>query len=660
MRHHVACLVLIVACVLNGKCLADGHDELGNIIPWFQDHPDQVDGFAASLIRNDVSLGEKLPRELHERVMTALSEHSPTQILWVIAKLAARENDLPLADAFERKLLAEKRRRLLEQDPSIVNAEVALLGDETRRPRDAVIEINYPASVSKVHYLAAADGLARADLLLAQSPSQFGAPDRRHVQGWRDRMAWILGEPRMGVSPMEQADAVSVSGRVLIDGEPARLIRVALLKAQPHLVSGGGYRTFIHGLDVFASGVVSVPDSDFYDAMTDGSGRFEMKIKPGGPYSFVALPVQRAVTRIEGASVQVRHTDCFRKNLGWNVKHTQEPQDLGTIEITWIQPGEKPPHPVTDIMTPQQPSTAQRGEELLFPFRVANLGGHPLEISGMKADCLCSTIHGESGVKDTIKFPVTLKPSESVQWNVTVRTNSGMAIGDHTKSILLLANDPLEAYSRIDFRFSVSEQVSFEPSVLRFQLAQGHEVLEQTVRLVSSLSPHPKIGDPSTDESLPVTVEVANDGASAVVTVDPARLPTGRSSYYYELNLPVLVNGNELLSSPVVVFCRRADVLVEPTFFDLHRVRQGTMFERSVSLSSEHDLERFESIESLNSHIRVDSYKKVDGKIEIRFEISDAGPGTLRVNLRKLRIPAKSEQRSVPFIDIPIKWQLAE
>lgn len=650
-------LVFTFVWVLNSNCTAAGSGlELSSVIPWLQKHPDQVNAFASSLIHNDGSIEQMLPRELQEQVLTALSTDAPAQVLQSIAQLAVIKNDLSLADALQRKFLANKRVQLLDQNPNLVHAEFELLADETKRPRDAVMEINYPAGLCNVHYLAAEDGLTRADWLLSQSSGQFGNPDRGYVKGWRDRIAWILGEPRIWMPPNKHNDdTVSVHGRVLIDGEPAQMVRVAFLKPQANLVSGGGYRTFIHGLDVLASGVVPFPDSDFYDAMTDGSGKFYMRIKPGGPYSFVALPVQRAVTQIVGTSIEVRNTDCFRKNLGWYVQQIPKSQDLGTIEITLKRQGEKISRPVVGIMSLQRVPIAKRGDKLLFPFRVANYGGRLLKISGVKADCVCSTVHGESGIKDTIKFPMILKPSESVQWNTTVSTNSGMSLGDHSKSLLLLTDDPLELYRRIDFRFTLTDYVKFEPSILRFQLASSQKILCQTVRLVSNLSPRPQIKNISLDKSLPVKIEVAADGTSAVVTLDPTKLPPGKLSYYHEINLPVLIGGKEQSLSPIVIYCRMTDFPIEPTSFNFHRVQRGTIFKRLIKFSSASDFERFQSVESLTANMRVDSYDKVNEEIEIRFEILDDGPGTLRMKLREKQANPEIEPL---FIDIPIEWCL--
>lgn len=566
------------------------------------------------------------------------------KMLSAIACLAVDEDDLPIADSMQQAILSEQRSRLLKAKPDMIDAEMRLLHDEAKRPRDAVMEVNCPASTFKDHYLAVDSGLARAEWLLSQPG--FGKPDRGYVQVWRDRLAWILGGHE--ASTAAPAGAISTKGRLLINGQPACMVRVVFMRSQPGLISGGGYQSFVSGLDtVLGPDIPPLPDNEFYTAMTDALGNFQMKMKPGGPYSFVALPVQRAASRLETAAVVVRDTTQYQTNVGWTLPSLPIEQDLGAIAIN-LNFSDKTSRPLLDIRSFYKTPTVFRGDRIEFPIRLANRGTLPLKVTRIKTDCGCSAVYSQSGVDTPVTLPVTLEPSQSIVWYMAVKTDTTTPLGATSKAILFTTNDPLAPNSRMEVHFVTDEVVRLEPSLLRFHVED--KAVTQTVRLITEVSPPPKIKNVSRDSTSPVSVEVAADGQSAIVTVDPAKLPKDQPSYSQELTLPL--EGKSISPLTLPVYCRRSDsLLAEPPSFNFGLVRRGTKVKRMVKLMSPENAGNVKSLQAVEEQLNVVTFQPRDNGLEIEMEIMGKGPDILRITLGG---------HSETHVDLPVKWRLAD
>lgn len=636
--------MLLIAWVMSPIAVARAQSEFESSYAWCRSNPDQIGAFAHWLLhRGSTALETRLPPQL----LRELGASTPAEQVGFargLAEHASRRGDFPLADAILWQILSREKDQLSSSGTEPVTAEMKLLRGDARRPRDALVEANYPANVFKARYLAAESGMSRAAWLLDQP--NLPKPDRENVQAWHDRMTWILG-PDPQVKASARPDLKTVTGTLVCANFPLAFTRIAVMKPRAELLSGGGYRSFLNGLDTIVSKDIPPlpPMEELAWDRTNSTGRFRLQLPAGGPYAIVIVAARRAAGTVKSAVLLPGADSPLRPNEGLTIAPDATSVDLGVLELRLQRESDWNP-PLLDVRAFGQSAPVIRGEPITLPVRITNAGSRPLVISRLRTDCGCSAVTPNPQTTTSIALPAELKPDETATWYMTVRTNAAMPLGTNSKSILMATSDPLSPDVRVECRFRLTDLVEWDPPLIRMTL---NESSPQIARLKSSRDLAPRIKSVREVRAASLDVAILPDQRSLSIKARPDRSPGNGASAYVELM--VELEGTSVFVPPLPVYLRDPDGAgASPASFNFGLVRPGTVIRRSVTILAAPAPLRIKSVTTVHNHARVTKSGVDSQRLEIELECRDGTGDTLRVEL---------DDSSRTTIDVPLKWKLA-
>jgi hypothetical protein len=630
---------LIFAAVANAQS-----GDVQSIVQWSRAHPDGASSVANWIFAPESStLDSEFPEELKQRVSRQLRTRSDQlKFAAELYETALKAGDLPIADLFQRQFLSVQRIEAIAAGMTPVRAEMQALRGDAKRPRDVLVELGYPATAIKTRYLATESAIVRSRWLLAQG--DLSKTDRERIQPWHDRVAWILGTS----ADKEKRDApVTIVGRLTHSGAPMPFVRVAFMKPVPELLSGGGYQSFINGLDtVLGIDVPKLPDDHFWCGLTDAAGDFKIQVAPGGPYAMVVLAVQRAAGNIDTAGLRVPDNSALKQNIGLIVPDGSASIDTGVIDVsmkmrsTWSQP-------LLDARSLSTLPMVIRGNSAEIPILIANRGTSPLEITRIRTDCGCSAVSLLPKSSVPAALPITIGANETVVGYMTIKTNTTMPLGLLSKALIISSTSSLESDCRVECHSILTDEFEWSQSVLRFAL--GEKTPSQTVQLKSKTAPAPLLKQPASDPNSPLLFAVSADKRSVVVSIDPSKLPRSKPLFFSEFQFQL--EGRTDFVPPLTIYARHSKgAYTEPEAFNFGAVKNNATIKRTIKLIA---LEKAEvqSVESLNKNSRIVGYDLKSDSLTVELQVVSAGPDAIRITLN-------DSSRTV--IEIPLKWKLVE
>jgi len=419
---HNRVLLCHIALLLSFSCLAPAAADVSQLVEYLTTHPAESETIAKYIAAEDPA-EERVSETVRDLVGTlALKTAEEKRI--ALSRIYRELKDqacYALAGVVGREHVRLYGSNIVVNNPAATMSSeqiMSLLREDINVPLDEVVEVHCPTGQYKVKYINMAEAANNADWIVRTS--SLVDIDRQNVAEWVGRVRWLLGAS--SVESNSDRAVRTIKGRLLLHGHPVPFARVAMIGENAGFIGiGGGYRSYINGLDV-VQGIYDLPEN-CYASVTAIDGTFQIPVRAGGPYEFVAFLVNSATTRMEGITIKsgVLKEDVPYK--GWMVGDV-ETRDLGDLNCV-IEHRKAKKLPRAEVYAYVDKEAYARGSLVEAHFRVRNAGEAELAIEKIVTSCSCSKIRlCDKGQKLDIQWPLHLNAKDGVVLCMTITTKA--------------------------------------------------------------------------------------------------------------------------------------------------------------------------------------------------------------------------------------------
>lgn len=568
---------------------------------------------------------------------------SPTQrtaLLTATAERLGELHDLPGATVWADA--AWLMRAQAESQPP--DAPALRLYEQVHVPRNLLLDVVLTSNHRWASKLVDVEQVRHLAEGLLSSPG-LSPLDRANLTAWQHRVAWIqdpLPEDAPP-APTHQERPCVIMGRITVDGRPAVGSRVLAYLAFPRILAGGGFASFISGVDAISLDAIVPLPPEAAAGRCDHDGRFAIPVEQGGPYVLSLIYQQRAVNAITDVDVRVGKTPWMTWERGLNL-HQAGDFDLGDIAVTTT--GSAPlPRPVLDVPDVIHLGIQRRGQAWMSHLRLANLGAKPLTIFAGKTDCGCSQLFADA--KETpLTFPLRIAPGEGLPVFVKVTTTRLFPRGHISKRLLLTTDDPLRPASLTTLLFTLDDPFSMQPDVVRVEILADQHAGHGDAFLAGA----DEVTITKVDVPQPgVVAEILPGNRSVRITATSAAFPEGLNSFRGEarIELAGTITGPITMPFEGTILGRPA---VKPARLAFGAVRHGIRLKRRLTITGVTADTVIRQVACADEGIAIISATITGPQVDLELEIVGPGSGTSR-----LTVTASSP---VGILTIPITWTL--